>query len=65
MQEEYIGEGSLKNLKKVIKKINAKNILLLTGKKSYSISGAKSKITPFLKGLEVIIFNDFEVKITK
>jgi alcohol dehydrogenase class IV len=61
MQEEYIGEGSLKNLKKVIKKINAKNILLLTGKKSYSISGAKSKITPFLKGLEVIIFNDFEV----
>ena len=61
MQEEYIGEYSLKSLKQIIEKANAKKILLLTGKKSYSTSDAKTKLEPFLRGLKVTRFSDFEV----
>jgi len=61
MQEEHIGKNSLKNLKKIIQKVNAKKILLLTGKKSYSTSDAKKKLEPFLRGLKVTRFSDFEV----
>ena len=61
MQEEYIGERSLTNLKQIIEKINAKKILLLTGKKSYSTSDAKTKLEPFLRNLKVTRFSDFEV----
>ena len=60
MQEEYIGERSLRSLKQIIEKINAKKILLLTGKKSYSTSDAKTKLEPFLRGLKVTRFSDFE-----
>ena len=61
MQEEYIGIRSLRSLKQIIEKINAKKILLLTGKKSYSTSDAKTKLEPFLRGLKVTRFSDFEV----
>ncbi len=61
MQEEYIGKLSLRNLKQIIEKINAKKILLLTGKKSYSTSDAKTKLEPFLRSLKVTRFSDFEV----
>jgi len=61
MQEEYIGKLSLRNLKQIIEKINAKKILLLTGKKSYSTSAAKTKLEPFLRSLKVDRFSDFEI----
>ena len=64
MQEEYIGVRSLRSLKQIIEKINAKKILLLTGKKSYSTSDAKTKLEPFLRGLKVTRFSDFIVNHT-
>jgi len=47
IQQEYFGINSINNIKEIIEKENYKNIFLVTGKKSYSLSGAKSKIENF------------------
>ena len=38
MQKEFIGKSSLKNIKKIISDLDAKKILLVTGKGSYKKS---------------------------
>jgi len=60
MQKEFIGKDSFKKIKYIVDALNAKRILLVTGKKSFSLSGAKHKIKKILKDLEVIIFDDFQ-----
>jgi alcohol dehydrogenase class IV len=60
-QQEYIGYGSIDNLKEVLSKQNLKNIFLVTGKSSYENSGAKKVIEPYLNGYNVVHFYDFEV----
>ncbi|MBK7107120.1 MAG: phosphonoacetaldehyde reductase [Ignavibacteriae bacterium] len=44
----------------MLKKLNKKNILLVTGRDSYTQSGAKKKIMPFLNNLNIIHFFDFQ-----
>jgi len=58
-QKEYIGFGSLEQLGVVLNGLSPKRILLVTGKDSYSISGAKKHITEPLAGCEVARFFDF------
>ena len=60
MQSIYTGLGSIHRIKEFLKKINSKKILLVTGRSSYSSSGAREVIDKCLKGLEVIHFYDFE-----
>ena len=60
MQKEFIGKDSFKKIKYIVDELHAKRILLVTGKKSFSLSGAKYKIKKLLKDLEVIVFDDFQ-----
>jgi alcohol dehydrogenase len=59
-QAEYFGEGSIKNLKNILKKEKPKNVFLVTGKSSYIKSGAKKAMDALLSNLKVIHFDDFE-----
>lgn len=58
--KECFGNGSIKNLEKILHKNKIKSIFLVTGKKSYQSSGAEEKINPLLKNYKVIYFSDFE-----
>lgn len=59
MQKEFFGYNTLSKLKDVIYSYSAKNIFLVTGRKSYSLSGGEEKIKPVLAGLNVTHFNSF------
>ncbi len=61
MQQEYFGVGAIESLAKVVAQENPKNILLVTGKKSFEFCGAKKKIEEILKGYPVVHFFDFDV----
>ena len=59
-QISFIGTGSLSNLKNIIDKHNAKRVLIVAGKKSFSLSGAQVKIKKILSNIEITLFNDFQ-----
>ncbi len=59
VQKDSFGYDSLNNLQKIFDESDAKKIFLVTGRKSYSLSGAKKKIKSFLEDKQVIVFNDF------
>lgn len=59
---ELISEiGGLRRLKELEHLYKGKNILLVTGKKSFELCGAKNKIMTALSQQSVIIFNEFSV----
>jgi alcohol dehydrogenase class IV len=58
-QREYSGIGSIKNLKNIIYENSAKKIFLVTGKKSFELSGAKDKLNVILRDKEIIHFDKF------
>jgi alcohol dehydrogenase len=60
MQKNFIGVGSLNNLRSIIDKHNAKKVLIVTGKKSFLLSGAQEKIKEMLSDIEVVAFHDFQ-----
>ena len=60
MQTEFIGKNSLKNIKKIISNLDAKKILLVTGKGSYKKSGSEEKLIQYLGGAVIKRFFDFE-----
>ena len=59
MKREFFGYGSISNLQEIIDSYNAKNVFLVTGKKSYKLSGAEKTIKPFLKDLKYTHYNQF------
>ena len=59
-QKEYIGFGSIKKLKDILKKHKPKNIFLVTGKGSYGKSGAKAILDQILINYKITHLNDFE-----
>jgi len=58
-QEEYFGIGSIENLPDILTRLNAKKILLVTGKHSYVTSGAKKILDKLLRSFAVTQLNDF------
>ena len=60
MQTEFIGKNSLKNIKKIISDLDAKKILLVTGKGSYKKSGSEEKLIQYLGDAVIKQFFDFE-----
>ena len=60
MQTEFIGKNSLKNIKKIISNLDAKKILLVTGKGSYKKSGSEEKLIQYLGDTVIKRFFDFE-----
>jgi alcohol dehydrogenase len=61
MQDIYSGLGCVEGIDKLFKDPTSKNILLVTGKNSFELSGAKKKLNPFLKKHKIYHFFDFEV----
>jgi alcohol dehydrogenase class IV len=60
MQTEFIGKNSLNNIKKIISDLDAKKILLVTGKGSYNKSGSEEKLIECLGDAIIERFFDFE-----
>lgn len=60
-QSSHSGFESYRHLEEILKKINPGKILLVTGKTSYSSSGAESKLSPILEQYDVVHFNDHPV----
>ena len=61
MAKMLSGIGSLSQLSDIRAEFNAKTVLLVTGKASYSKSGAKSIVEAALREDFVVRFNDFDV----
>ncbi len=61
MQITHHGPGSIKQIKHIIEKHHAKRILAVTGKTSFTKSGASIALNEYLEGQEIIRFSNFEV----
>jgi len=61
MQKEYSGCGVIQSLTDIVEQYSVKRIFLVTGKGSYSSSGAEKKLLSIIDGIEVCRFFDFEV----
>jgi alcohol dehydrogenase class IV len=61
MSKILTGIGALSQLSEIRSEFNAKTIMLVTGKASYSTSGAKSIVDPALQDGNIIHFSDFDV----
>ncbi len=59
IQKDFFGYDSLNKLKKVFDDFDVEKIFLVSGKKSFSLSGAEKKIEVFLKEKKVLVFNGF------
>ncbi len=60
-QKVISGLGSISKLSKILSDKNIKNLLLVTGKNSFTLSGAEKALVPLFDLFNVIRFNDFEV----
>ena len=60
-QRVISGLGSISGLINILELEDAKNILLVTGKKSFFASGAAAATEPIFKRFNVLRFNDFEI----
>jgi len=60
-QEEYLGFGSIKHLKDILRNNNVKNIFLVTGKDSYELCGAEESVSRLTPTYSFSRFQDFEV----
>jgi alcohol dehydrogenase class IV len=60
VQETYIGDNSINNLKDVVDRISPNSIFVVSGKRSYESCGAKKKIEELLSKYTLIRFYDFE-----
>lgn len=58
-QEEYFGTGSIENLRNILLRQNVKKIFLVTGKNSFTLSGAEKIFEKQSDVFEIIRFSDF------
>ena len=60
-QVAFIGKGSISHIPDILDKHQARTVLLVTGKASFTTSGAAEALRPFLKGKKVVRFSAFDV----
>ena len=60
-QKIYLGYGSYKKLYGILEDFSPKKIFLITGKKSYFLSGAKNLLSEFINKYNYFRFYDFEI----
>ncbi len=60
MQKEFFGYDSLQKLKVICNELKSKNVFLVTGKRSFALSGAERKVKSFLKDVKYAQFNSFD-----
>lgn len=58
-QTEYIGAGKISKLAEIVQKLAPKKAFLVTGKGSYTASGAVEYVALALTGIEVLHYTDF------
>lgn len=63
-QRIYAGLGSISKLINILEENNSKNILLVTGKRSFSLSGADKALQPLESRFNITRFNNFEINPT-
>ena len=59
-QQRVLGEGSLGRLADLLGRERARRALIVTGRESYSLSGAERTLSPMLRALDVTRFHEFE-----
>jgi alcohol dehydrogenase class IV len=60
-QNIYTGYNSYKKISNILEEVSPKKIFLVTGKKSYFLSGAENLLSEFINEYEYIRFFDFEI----
>lgn len=60
-QKVFSGLGSISKLINILKDKNVKSVLLVTGKNSFTYSGAEEALIPLFDQFKVIRFKDFEI----
>ena len=60
-QHVISGLGSISNLTRILKNEHSKNILLVTGRKSFFKSGSAEALKPIFDKFNVLKFSDFEI----
>ena len=60
LQKEFLGNRSINNIKNIFNEVDARKILIVTGKKSFTLSGAEGILDNLIKNKDVVKFNDFE-----
>ncbi len=60
-QKVISGLGSISKLTQILFEKNIRNLLLVTGKKSFTLSGAEKALVPLFDSFKVIRFKDFDV----
>ncbi len=60
-QVEIEGWGSLSKIAEIVEQLGAENLLLVTGKQSFTASGARSALEEYLGDRSVTRFSDFRV----
>ena len=58
--ERFLGEGSLGRVADLLGRLQARRVLVVTGRESYSLSGAERTLSPMLRGFDVARFHEFE-----
>ena len=61
MTKSLYGVGAFEKVKDYLDEAGAKKILLVTGRSSFSLSGAEQRLEPILKDIPAVRFYDFEV----
>lgn len=60
-QEVYFGYGTIQKLNDILKKLSPEKIFLVTGRKSYALSGAESLLKDIISPYKHVRFYDFEI----
>lgn len=60
MEEEFIGEGCINNIQSIVDFLDVKTIMIVTGRRAFSLSGAEKLLREQLKDRKVILFNNFQ-----
>lgn len=60
MQKEYHGEKSIQCLTGILKESDPKYVFIVTGKRSFELSGAKETLKDLLRGINVQRYCDFD-----
>lgn len=61
MTEEYFGESCLRSISLIPEFSKASRVFLVTGRDSFSLSGAQEAMDPYLANKAVVRFSDFSV----
>lgn len=59
-QEEYLGLGSIDNLKKIVKVLSAKKVIIVSGNNSYIKSGISKYVNEATSDCEILYFTDYK-----